>query len=133
MDDDTAAGFPWTPKSLHDILGDAFVDNKGKPYGIEALTGKVETPLCWSHSTDDRGLDCWDILLSVVVRAVSRLHTAAFGPVQQAEEQEQAVRGRLRVGGPRGSGLQGVLVGQLLLSLVRQLLMCDSSARKCRG
>ena len=44
MDDDTAAGFPWTPKSLHDILGDAFVDNKGKPYGIEALTGKVETP-----------------------------------------------------------------------------------------
>ena len=41
MDDDSAAGFPWTPKSLHDILGDSFVDNKGKQYGADALTGKV--------------------------------------------------------------------------------------------
>lgn len=40
MEDPTAAGFPWTPKSLSELLGHAFVDNKGQKFSRADLAGK---------------------------------------------------------------------------------------------
>ena len=34
-------GFPWTPKSLAELLGDTFVDNKGGKHDASVLAGKV--------------------------------------------------------------------------------------------
>ena len=41
MEDDTAKGFPWKPKTLADMLGSSFVDNKGGKVSIGDLDGKV--------------------------------------------------------------------------------------------
>ena len=41
MEDDTAKGFPWKPKTLADMLGSTFVDNKGGQVSIGDLDGKV--------------------------------------------------------------------------------------------
>ena len=39
-EDADGAGFPWTPKSLSETLGDSFVDNKGNQFSRADLAGK---------------------------------------------------------------------------------------------